>query len=270
MIRKAALSCAFLCLTSEAVYSAAFDYGTPQVISPQGIGLGEFQLRFSHRFQVAPASFPSDPAPALNLGLGLTRQLSMDLYTSTRTKPVDAELGMRYQWLDEWEGSPVSMNTRVSYTTHALGQAGSGVGEVTLARNNLIPRLSVGMVGRYFTYVARVGRTTLEVPGYLAAVGMGFTYSLLKNFNLVADFVSPLDQSVVGIQGFNWSTGIQWWIPNTPHVLNLFCGRMGPGNTLGRTFSNQGLDDFRVGFEYHAFVEIPGFPGRPAEDDSAE
>ncbi|HEY9857684.1 MAG TPA: hypothetical protein V6D05_18200 [Stenomitos sp.] len=232
-------------------YADPFDYGTPNIQSPLNAKRGQMYMRLTHRFN--GAEFPSDSAPAFVMGLGLTKNVTVDLFTSTRNHPLDGDVGVRYQILDEYDGAPVALTARVGYTTHLTGSA---IGELTVSRNNVLPKLGIGLVGRYFSYVGDYNN-----PGWMTAAGVGASYELMTGLNLVGDVVAPLDQSVVAANGFNWSTGLQWWMPDTPHVLVLFVGRMGPGTTYGRTFS-PGSDTWRVGLEYHAHFDAPFFPRR--------
>lgn len=238
-------------LGSQPALADPFDYGTPNIQSPLNSKRGQMYLRMSHRFN--GAEFPSDSSPALAVGLGLTKNVTLDLFASTRNRPLDGDVGVRYQILDEYDGSPVALTARVGYTTHLTGSA---LGELTLSKNNVLPRLGLGLVGRYFSYVG-----DYNTPGWMTAAGLGASFELLTGVNLVADVVAPLDQSVVNAKGYNWSAGLQWWMPDTPHVLMLMVGRMGPGTTYGRTFS-PGSDTWRVGFEYHAHFDAPFFPRR--------
>jgi hypothetical protein len=247
-------------LTAAPAWAYQFDYGTPEIPSPLNAKRGQMYMRMSHRYNAA--AFPADSAPSLNLGLGLTKQITMDLIASTRNRPLDAELGLRYQLLDEYDGTPFALTTRLGYTSHI---GGSAIGEVVASKNNLLPGLGVGLIGRYFSYVGDYSAN----PGWMTAGGLGLSYSLAEGMNLVGDIVAPLDQSVIDANGFNWSTGLQWWIPDTPHVLLLMVGRMGPGTTYGRTFS-PGRDTMRVGFEYHAHFDAPFFPRRTISIDLGE
>lgn len=246
-----ALSVALLGATARPALASQFDYGTPDIPSPLSTKKGQVFMRMSHRYNAQ--AFPSDSAPALALGLGLTKALTLDLYGSTRNRPLDGELGLRYQLLDEYDDAPLALAVRGAYSTHMTGSA---IGEVTASRNNVLPGLGVGLVGRYFSHVADFNN-----PGWMTAAGVGLSYALTNGLNLVADVVAPLDQSVVDRDGFNWTAGLQWWMPETPHVLVLMVGRMGPGTTYGRTFSPD-RDTLRVGFEYHAHFDAPFFPRR--------
>lgn len=238
-------------LTAPA-YAYQFDYGTPEIPSPLNTKRGQMYFRMSHRYNAM--EFPSDSAPTLNLGLGLTKKTTLDFVASTRNRPLDGELSVRYQLLDEYDDAPFALTTRLGYTTHINGSA---IGEITASKNNLLPRLGVGLVGRYFSYVGDYSAN----PGWMTAVGGGLSYSLGDGFNLIGDVVAPLDMTVIDAMGVNWSAGFQWWMPDTPHVLTAFVGRMGPGSTYGRTFS-PGKDTLRVGFEYHAHFDAPFFPRR--------
>ncbi len=240
------------CLLAMPAAAFQFDYGTPGITSPLNLRRGQMLMRMSHRYNAA--TFPNDSAPALNLGLGVTKQLALDFVTSTRNTPLDGELAVRYQLLDEYEDAPFALTTRLGYTSH-LG--GSGLAEVTASKNNLLPNLGVGLVGRYFSYV---GDYKVN-PGWMTAAGAGLSYALADGLALVGDVVAPLDRSVIDTFGFNWSAGLQWWLADTPHVLVLMVGRFGPGTTQGRTFSPD-KDNLRVGFEYHAHFDAPFFPRR--------
>lgn len=240
------------CLVAAPAAAFQFDYGTPGIVSPLNSKRGQMYLRMSHRYNAE--TFPSDSAPALNLGLGLSQQLNLDFVASTRNRPFDGELAMRYQVMDEYEGAPFALNTRLGYTTH-LG--GSGIAELTASKNNLLPGLGAGVVGRYFSYVGDYAAN----PGWMTAAGVGLSYAIAEGLSLLGDVVAPLDKSVIDANGFNWSTGLAWWLPDTPHVLLLMVGRFGPGTTYGRTFS-PGSDTLRVGFEYHAHFDAPFFPRR--------
>ena len=237
-----------------------FDYGTPGITSPLNIRRAQMLMRMSHRYNAA--TFPNDSAPALNLGLGLTKQVALDFVASTRNIPLDGELAVRYQLLDEYDDFPFALTTRLGYTTH---RGGSGLAEVTASKNNLLPNLGAGIVGRYFTYV---GDYTVN-PGWMTAAGAGLSYALADGLSLVGDVVAPLDRSVIDAFGFNWSAGLQWWIPDTPHVMVLMLGRFGPGTSIGRTFSPD-KDNLRVGFEYHAHFDAPFFPRRTLTLDTEE
>lgn len=246
-----ALALATLGASAAPAFASQFDYGTPDIPSPLSTKKGQMFLRMSHRYNAQ--AFPSDSAPALAAGLGITKNLTLDLYGSTRNRPVDGELGLRYQLMDEYDDAPFALTGRVAYSTHV---SGSGIGEVIASKNNLLPGLGVGLVGRYFSYVADYNN-----PGWMTAAGMGLSYSIAEGLNLIGDVVAPMDQSVIDKYGFNWTAGLQWWLPDTPHVLVLMVGRMGPGTTYGRTFSPD-KDTLRVGFEYHAHFDAPFFPRR--------
>lgn len=246
------LAASLLFTATSPALAYQFDYGTPDIPSPLNIKRGQMYMRMSHRYNAM--AFPSDSAPSLNLGLGLTKQLALDFVTSTHNRPIDAELSFRYQLLDEYDGTPFALTTRLGYTSH-LG--GSGIGELVASRNNVLPGLGIGLIGRYFSYVGDYAVN----PGWMTATGIGLSYSVAEGINLLADVVAPLDRSVIDNRGFNWSTGLQWWIPDTPHVLMVMVGRMGPGTTHGRTFS-PGRDTLRAGFEYHAHFDFPWFPGQ--------
>lgn len=248
------------CLAAPPAAAFQFDYGTPGIPSPLNIKGGQMYFRMSHRYNAA--TFPSDSAPALNLGIGLSQQLNLDFVTSTRNVPLDGELTARYQFLDEYEGAPFALTTRLGYTTH-LG--GSGIAEVTTSKNNLLPNLGVGVVGRYFSYV---GDYTVN-PGWMTAAGIGLSYAIGDGVTLVGDVVAPFDRSVIDADGFNWSAGLEWWMPDTPHVLTLMVGRFGPGTTHGRTFSPD-KDNLRVGFEYHVHFDTPYWPRRTFTFDDGE
>lgn len=237
-------------------FAYQFDYGTPEILSPLSVEHGEVLVRFGHRFNVA--DYTHDNGLVLNLGLGVTPKLTADfLFTSEEKDPYDGELGVRYQWMDQYDDAPFSLATRIGYGSIPVG---TGVGEVTLSRNNLLPNLGVGLVGRYFTNAGNLA--SLPNPGGMGAGGLGFAYSLWKGVSLVGDVMAPLDQRVIAANGFSWTTGVQIWLKDTPHILTLFVGRSGGGTTFGRTFS-PGMDIFRVGFDYNFHVEIPSFPGKP-------
>ncbi|GEM_PF-2506973 len=240
------------CLSAGPVAAFQFDYGTPGITSPLNAKRGQMYLRMSHRYNAA--TFPSDSAPALNLGLGLSQSFNLDAVASTRNTPLDGELAVRYQLMDEYEGAPLALNTRLGYTTH-LG--GSAIAELTASKNNLLPGLGAGVVGRYFSYVGDYSAN----PGWMTAAGVGLSYAIAEGLCFLGDVVAPLDRSVIDAAGFNWSTGLAWWMPDTPHVLLLMVGRFGPATTYGRTFS-PGTDTLRVGFEYHAHFDAPFFPRR--------
>jgi len=238
-------------LTAPA-YAYQFDYGTPEISSPLNTQRGQMYFRMSHRYNAM--EFPSDSAPTVNLGVGLTKKTTVDFIASTRNRPLDGELSLRYQFLDEYDDAPFALTTRLGYTTHI---GGSAIGEVTASKNDLLPGLGLGLVGRYFSYVGDYAAN----PGWMTAGGAGLSYAIGEGFNLIGDIVAPLDSTVIDAMGFNWSAGFQWWIPDTPHVMLVFVGRMGPGSTYGRTFS-PGKDTLRVGFEYHAHFDAPFFPRR--------
>lgn len=252
----AILASSFLLGGAIPAFAYQFDYGTPEIVSPLSVELGEVLVRFGHRFNTA--EFPDDNGIALNLGLGVTPKLTTDFsFTTNEHRLYDGELSVRYQWLDQYDDAPLSLGTRVGYGTVPVG---TGIAEVTISRNNLLPNLGVGAIGRYFTNVGNLAN--LSNAGGMAATGLGLSYSLWKGVNLVGDVMAPLDQRVIAVNGFSWTAGVQIWIKDTPHVLTLFAGRMGDGTSYGRTFSS-GMDTFRAGFEYDFHVEIPRFPGKP-------
>ena len=90
------------------------------------------------------------------------------------------------------------------------------------------------------------------------AAGGAVVLSLLPGLNLVGDFVSTLDETVLDRDGFVWSGAIQYYIPDTPHVLTLLVGRMGVGTTMGQSFATS-KDTIRIGFEYSTRMDIPFF-----------
>lgn len=230
---------------SPVALAEPYDYGTPLVPSALGREHGELRFAFAHSFQIA--TFPSGATPTLFFEYGATRHIHLYTTFTTQQQPGDLEAGIGYQFWNEYEGAWASLMVRFAYSS--LGK--SGIAELLLAKNRLLPPLGMGLTWRGFTNANNFG-------SFAHAAGVGLTLEVIPGLNLYGDTVVPFDRTIVDRLGVAWSSGVQWWIPDTPHVLVMFLGVLGPGSTQGRTFS-PGRDfgqQFRIGFEFSTLMDI--------------
>lgn len=238
------------------VQADPYDYGTTLIPSAINREHGEMRFAFTHRFQVR--TFPSGATPTIHFEYGITDALQIHSYFATQQRPGDFEAGLRYQFLNENNDDWLSLSVRGAYAS--LGK--SGIGEITISKNHLTEWLGMGLVYRAFSNGNNFGN-------FVHAAGLGIIAEVSPGLNLYGDVVAPFDKTIIDRFGISWTSGLQWWIPDSPHVAMLFVGVTGAGTTQGRTFS-PGKDfgqQFRIGFEFSTLLDVVTKKRKKDEDE---
>ena len=233
-------------------YSRAFREGSPNLFSPHTLGADNFALLYAHNFFWS--TLPRSSNPAFWFKYSPIDNLQIDALTSLRS-PLEVELGLAYQLLDEYQGSWLSLTPRLSFNFR-----GNLVGGELSASKFIIDDLwQVALDARVLSSGSADG---IDRP--VAALGASTMVRVWKHWHLYGDLVLPLDSELLQ-RNLLWSAGIKKRIPHTPHVLTLYVGNSQEQSLSGRTLSPKGdLGDLlRAGFVFS--INIDDVSQLPAE-----
>lgn len=253
------------CWTAMATAALAdpFDYGTPGIVSPLNLDAGQSAFNFDHRWGLATFPLAAEPAFTIRVGLGDGFEINTILSTAQSNGIYEGEFGLRWQVLNEYNRDWLSMTPYVGYDT--LGN--TLLGELTASKKIWGP-LGLAMVGRVFSNSGSLGQS----PGIADGIGAGAEWELTPGLSLMGDFFINSgsgylpDYTEIQSQRAPFNVGIQWYIPDTPHVLMLTFGSSGRQSTMGRSYTDS-IGDFQIGFEYGSQFATPFWHQDETPDD---
>ena len=219
-------------------YAGPADYGFITIFNDHMLSSEDLLLRFSHRFN--KENFPSGGTiPTFNLDYNFGSIHTALAYASR--SPKEAELSLGWHLLN---GDPFSLDLKGGFSTldHNL------IGEVRLIKGFKW----VGF-GGFFRGMSNAYDTSGDgkVDSHLFSVGVGMGLMIIPGLNLVGEAGFPLIDKDNDYTP-SWGGGIQYWIPNSPHVLSLQLSNMGPFTSRGST-----LTDKTIKFSYEWATSIP-------------
>ncbi len=230
-------------------FSRAFLEGTNNLFSASAVEADSFYLLYSHNF--FQTSFPRSSNPAFWARYSPLDRLQIDALATLRTTvdyPIEAELGVGYQILNEDDGDWFNLMPRIAYNSrgHIFGA------ELAASKYLFSEIWQVGMNARFLSS-GKADRFDRPV----GAVGFNTMVRVWKHWHLFGDVVVPLDNEILQQRSVLWSAGIKKIIPDTPHVLTLFAGNTQEQSLAGRTISQSNVlgDVFRVGFVFSIDIE---------------
>ena len=234
-------------------YTRVFREGTTNLTSAHAFDADSLYLLFSHNF--FGSSFPRGSNPAFYAHYVPIPNLQVDSIIALRQSPLELELGLKYQLLNEYEGDLFSFAPRISYNSrgHALGL------ELSASRFIFDDLWQVGLDYRFLSNASGDGFDRM-----IHAVGFNTIVRVWKHWHLFADLSLPVDGDLLQRRGVIWHTGVKKRIPHTPHILTLYAGNTQEGTLTGRTISPGAnlADVFRVGFIFS--IEIPALTTLPS------
>jgi hypothetical protein len=228
-------------------YTRTFREGTLNVISPFTWKQDMLYILYSHNFY--SGSFPRGSNPAFHFSYTPIKNLQLDTIFSLRTAPIEFEAGVKYQILNELEGSPISLAPRVAFNTR-----GNILGlDISASKIFFDDIWQVGLGYRILGYFGDF-KTTDDLSSNIAqGIGVNTIVRVWKHWNLFGDIVFPLDNGLMVKHGFIWSAGIKKRLPGTPHILTLYAGNSNESTISGRTISTGNgkyPDMLKVGFNF--------------------
>jgi len=231
-------------LVPDLDYTRAFKEGSPNLFSPHVASPDSLHLLYSHNFFWS--TLPRSSNPAFWLKYSPLDGLQLDLLTTLRA-PMELELGLAYQVLDEYRGDWLSLTPRLSFNTR-----GNLVGAELSASRFILP--DVWLLGLDARFLSTGQPDGIERP--LAALGFNTTLRVWKHWHLFGDLALPLDGTALQRQ-LIWSAGLKKRIPHTPHILTLYAGNSQEQSLPGRTLSSEGSlsDLFGVGFVFSIEID---------------
>ncbi|MBF2054177.1 MAG: hypothetical protein IGS03_12065 [Candidatus Sericytochromatia bacterium] len=234
-------------------YTRVFREGTTNLTSAHTFDPDSLYLLFSHNF--FGSSFPRGSNPAFYAHYVPLPNLQLDVIAALRQSPLELELGLKYQLLNEYEGDLFSLAPRIAYNNrgHILGF------ELSASRFVIEDLWQLGWDYRFLSNAREDGFDRM-----IHAFGFNTIVRVWKHWHLFADLSLPLDGDLLQRRGLIWHAGIKKRIPHTPHILTLYAGNTQEGTLTGRTISPGAnlADVFRVGFVFS--IEIPALTTLPS------
>lgn len=233
-------------------FTRVFREGSSNVTSAHVFDSDSLYLLFSHNF--FGSSFPRGSNPAFYAHYVPIKNLQIDTIFALRQSPVEAELGVKYQWLNEYDGDLLSLSPRLAYNTR-----GNVFGAELAASRFIFSDL--WQAGANYRFLSNASSDGFDRP--IHALGFNTIVRVWKHWHLFADMTLPIDPDLLSRRGVIWQTGIKKRIPHTPHILTLYAGNSQEGTLTGSTISpGANLSDvFRVGFVFS--IEIPALTTLP-------
>lgn len=242
-----------------------FKEGTFNIISPFSYEADDCYVQFAHNYYLN--SFPRGSNPYFNIGYTPINNLQFDLGIALRDS-VELEGGIKYQIMNEFEGAPLTVASRLAYNTR-----GKIAGlDITAAKVFFDDVLEIGLDYRVFNYfdlsntgvmnsdmsnMMGSGKTMpMSNSGLVQAIGANTIVRVWNNWSLFADGVVPLDSNLMS-KGVTWSAGIKKRIDYSPHILSLYVGNTNESTISGKTLStmNKYPDALKVGFDFSINIE---------------
>lgn len=237
---------------AEESYDRAFAEGTPTLFSPSTLNPDTFTLLYAHNFFWS--TLPRSANPAFWFKYSPLQNLQAD-FMATLRNPLELEVGLAYQILDEDRGDWLNLTPRIAYNSR-----GNLVGAEVAASKYIFPELwQVGLDARILS--------TGKPDGFdrpVAAMGFNTMVRVWNHWHLFGDVVIPFDSEILQTKSVLWTAGIKKRIPHTPHILTLFVGNAQEQSLSGRTISPSNVlaDNFRLGFVFS--IQIPQISDLPS------
>lgn len=225
-----------------------FKEGTFNVVSPFSFEADDCYVQFTHNYYLN--SFPRGSNPYFNIGYTPINNLQFDLGVALRDS-VELEGGIKYQIMNEFEGAPLTVASRLAYNTR-----GKIAGlDITAAKVFFDDVFQIGLNYRVFNYFDS-GKVDGLSTNLVQAIGANTIVRVWNNWSLFADGVVPLDSNLMS-KGFTWSAGIKKRIDYSPHILSLYVGNSNESTISGKTLStmNKYPDALKVGFDFSINIE---------------
>ncbi len=236
--------------TEDKDFTRAFKEGTLNIISPFTFKKDMMYILYSHNF--FQGSFPRSSNPAFHFSYTPISHLQVDTILSLRESPLEWEIGLKYQIMDEFEGAPISLTPRISYNTR-----GNIFGlDISATKIFMKDILQLGLGYRLLSSDPKdFSDTAGKVPlnGIVQGIGLNTILRVYKQWHIFGDVVLPFDSNLISNKGFIWSAGIKKRLPSTPHILTLYAGNSNESTLSGRTVSTGNgkyPDMLKVGFNF--------------------
>jgi hypothetical protein len=226
-------------------YRLLFNEGTPNLVSPHVWKKDTLFTMVSHNWFVQ--SFPKGSNASGAISYTPFNNFQVDGLLTLRGG-IEAELGLKYQLLNQEEGASVSFSPRAAYNTR-----GNIFGiDLCIDRIFFEDRLQLGL-----SYTFLSSGAPENVNHIVQAVGLNTTTRVWGHWYLFGDIVLPLDEKLITSKGFIWSAGIKDQMIGTPHNLTLYIGNTNLHTLTARTISvnNTYPDVLRAGFEFSIIFE---------------
>jgi plastocyanin len=230
----------------EPVTSTTPNIENPNVVHPWGV-----DFVFAHQFYDIGPKVLNSPTFLLALGLPWHLELAARYATSSDIagRVNELEAFGKLALFAQARGQPLDLSLVAAYNK----AANSGDGAVVLARQ--LGFISVLAIGKGFTAGFGYGGPTV-------AAGVGLQIHLNRwvvvegdvNRVLAARYWQDIRQTS---DKWNWSAGIGFRIPYSPHTMTLYATN---GNTLTLEGSSRGTSSIRFGFNFE--IPFDGLLGR--------
>lgn len=238
-------------------FTRTFKEGTLNLVSPFTFNKDTFYILFSHNFY--ESTFPKGSNPAFSFSYTPIKNLQLDTILSLRSSPLEWEIGAKYQILNEFEGSPISLTPRIAYNTR-----GNVLGlDISATKVFFDDIWQIGLGYRALEYFGNKAVDDVS-SNFENGIGLNTIVRVWKHWYLFGDVVLPFDSTVIANHGFVWSAGIKKRIPHTPHILTLYVGNSNESTITGRTISignGKYPDMLKVGFQFS--IGIPSLTKLP-------
>lgn len=254
------------CFSSPAV-AGPLDYGLITVENERNWFGEDLQFKFSHRFPLQGFENLKPAIATFNLGYKYNDLFGQVVYASSVK---DFEVKVGYHFLSESKGHPFSLSAKLGYNLSPKGH--NAVGEISALKGLLYDdKIKSDRIG-LGAFCKGLLRADIDGDGnfdnYLFSPGVGLSITVISGLNLVGEvafpLISPNKDPKIGYGKDNkgvaygympvWLAGLQFWIPDSPHVLSLNVSNAGSYTTAGGTITDRSL---RISYEWSTSIHLP-------------